>query len=61
MCLEAGPFRAGPRAQMRTALHEHSDALAAEVLATTVHADEAGTGPGVEGPAGSRLWLARAA
>jgi isoleucyl-tRNA synthetase len=47
-------------AQMRTALTEHADALAAEVLATTVHADEAGAGPGIEGPAGSRLWLVRA-
>jgi isoleucyl-tRNA synthetase len=30
------------------------------VLATTVYADEAGAGPGIEGPAGSRLWLVRA-
>ena len=44
----------------REALTEHADALAAEVLATTVHADEAGAGPGIEGPAGSRLWLVRA-
>jgi isoleucyl-tRNA synthetase len=42
------------------ALTEHAGQLGAEVLATTVHADEAGTGEGVEGPAGARLWLARA-
>jgi isoleucyl-tRNA synthetase len=46
---------------MRTALTEHADALATEVLATTVHAGEAGAGPGFEGPSGSRLWLVRAA
>ena len=42
------------------ALTEHAEALAGEVLATTVHADAAGTGDGVEGPAGSRVWIARA-
>jgi isoleucyl-tRNA synthetase len=30
------------------------------VLATAVHAGTAGAGPGTEGPAGSRFWLARA-
>jgi isoleucyl-tRNA synthetase len=47
-------------AQMRTALREHGDALAAEVLAVRVHPDTPGHGPGVEGPAGSRIWLSRA-
>jgi isoleucyl-tRNA synthetase len=45
---------------MRAALTEHADALAAEVLAATVHADEPGHGPGIDGPSGSRFWLARA-
>ena len=31
-----------------------------EVLASTVHAGSAGDGPGLEGPGGSRFWLARA-
>jgi isoleucyl-tRNA synthetase len=44
----------------RTALEEHGDQLAAEVLATTVHAGSAGTGSPVEGPRGLRIWLARA-
>jgi isoleucyl-tRNA synthetase len=47
--------------QLRQALAEQADALAAEVLAVTVHADRAGEGPGTEGPAGSRFWIARAA
>ncbi len=42
------------------ALTEHTEALAGEVLATTVHAGEAGTGDGIEGPAGSRVWIAKA-
>jgi len=46
--------------QMVEALAEHSDALATEVLATRVHAGAPGEGPGIEGPAGSRFWLARA-
>ncbi|MGZ4544521.1 MAG: isoleucine--tRNA ligase [Blastococcus sp.] len=46
--------------QMAEALAEHADALAAEVLATTVHAGAAGEGPGFDGPAGSRFWVARA-
>jgi isoleucyl-tRNA synthetase len=46
--------------QMRTALTEHAEPLAAEVLASTVHADQPGQGTGIEGPAGSRFWLARA-
>jgi isoleucyl-tRNA synthetase len=46
--------------QMRAALAEQSEALAAEVLAVTVHPDRAGEGPGTEGPAGSRFWIARA-
>jgi isoleucyl-tRNA synthetase len=40
------------------ALGEHADALAGEVLAVAVHAAAAGEGPGVEGPEGSRFWLA---
>jgi isoleucyl-tRNA synthetase len=42
------------------ALDEHADALAGEVLATAVHARRPGTGDGLEGPAGARVWLARA-
>jgi isoleucyl-tRNA synthetase len=42
------------------ALDEHADQLAGEVLATTLHAGTPGSGPGVEGPEGSRFWLARA-
>jgi isoleucyl-tRNA synthetase len=42
------------------ALEEHGDSLAAEVLATTVHAGSAADGPGIEGPSGSRFWLRRA-
>ena len=42
------------------ALTEHAEALAGEVLATTVHAGEAGTGDGIEGPAGARVWIAKA-
>jgi isoleucyl-tRNA synthetase len=40
------------------ALTEHAGSLAAEVLAVTLHAGTAGEGPGVEGPEGSRFWLA---
>jgi isoleucyl-tRNA synthetase len=46
--------------QMRTALTEHAEPLAAEVLASAVHAGKPGQGAGIEGPAGSRFWLARA-
>ena len=43
------------------ALEEHARAQwAGEVLATAVHAGTAGDGPGIEGPSGSRFWLARA-
>ncbi|UOY02898.1 isoleucine--tRNA ligase [Blastococcus sp. PRF04-17] len=42
------------------AVEEHAEQLAAEVLATTVHPGAAGDGPGVEGPSGSRFWIARA-
>jgi isoleucyl-tRNA synthetase len=41
------------------ALTEHAEALAGEVLATTVHAGEPGAGEGLEGPAGARVWIAR--
>jgi isoleucyl-tRNA synthetase len=34
--------------------------VADEVLAVRVHAGTAGDGAGVEGPAGSRFWVARA-
>jgi isoleucyl-tRNA synthetase len=47
--------------QLVTALGEHAEQIAAEVLAVRVHAGAAGEGDGVEGPAGSRFWLARAA
>ena len=43
-----------------TALGEHAEQIAAEVLAVRVHAGAAGQGDGVEGPAGSRFWVARA-
>jgi isoleucyl-tRNA synthetase len=42
------------------ALTEHAEALAGEVLATAVHAGQAGSGEGLEGPAGARVWIARA-
>jgi isoleucyl-tRNA synthetase len=41
-------------------LTEHAEALAAEVLAVRTHPGTAGSGAGIEGPAGSRFWLARA-
>jgi isoleucyl-tRNA synthetase len=47
----------GPVAQ---ALTEHAEQLAGEVLATDVHPGTAGTGEGLEGPQGSRVWIARA-
>jgi isoleucyl-tRNA synthetase len=46
--------------QLVTALGEHAEQIAAEVLAVRVHAGAAGEGAGVEGPAGSRFWVARA-
>ncbi|MPQ99264.1 isoleucine--tRNA ligase [Modestobacter sp. I12A-02628] len=42
------------------ALTEHGAQLAAEVLASGVHAGEPGEGPGTEGPLGSRVWVRRA-
>jgi isoleucyl-tRNA synthetase len=45
---------------MAEALTESGEQVAGEVLATAVHAGTAGAGPGTEGPAGSRFWLARA-
>ncbi|MBM7804776.1 isoleucyl-tRNA synthetase [Geodermatophilus bullaregiensis] len=42
------------------ALTEHGEQVAGEVLAVAVHAGAAGEGPGVEGPQGSRFWVARA-
>jgi isoleucyl-tRNA synthetase len=47
----------GPLAQ---ALEEQADQVAREVLAVAVHAGTPGTGDGVEGPDGSRFWIARA-
>jgi isoleucyl-tRNA synthetase len=41
------------------AVSEHAEQLAGEVLATTVHAGTPGPGDGVEGPQGSRFWVAR--
>ena len=41
------------------AMAAHTDQLAAEVLAVRVHAGP-GAGEGVEGPEGSRFWVARA-
>jgi isoleucyl-tRNA synthetase len=42
------------------ALTEHSDQVSGEVLAVSVHAGSPGDGPGIEGPDGSRFWVARA-
>jgi len=42
------------------ALAEQGAQVATEVLATTVHAGEAGAGEGFGGPQGSRFWIARA-
>jgi isoleucyl-tRNA synthetase len=47
----------GPMAE---ALAEHAGPIATEVLALSVHAGTAGDGPGIEGPEGSRFWVARA-
>jgi isoleucyl-tRNA synthetase len=47
--------------RMRTALTEHADQIASEVLAVAVHPGTEGAGTAVEGPAGLRLWIARAA
>ncbi|MGY1835410.1 isoleucine--tRNA ligase [Blastococcus sp. SYSU DS0510] len=45
---------------MAQALTEHAEQLAGEVLAVTVHAGTSGAGDGVEGPEGSRFWVAKA-
>ncbi|MGY1761309.1 isoleucine--tRNA ligase [Geodermatophilus sp. SYSU D00779] len=45
---------------MAQALTEHGEQVADEVLAVRVHAQQPGDGEGVEGPAGSRFWVARA-
>jgi isoleucyl-tRNA synthetase len=42
------------------ALEEHAEQVAGEVLAVAVHAGTPGSGDGVEGPEGSRFWVARA-
>ncbi|MGY1603471.1 isoleucine--tRNA ligase [Geodermatophilus sp. SYSU D00815] len=47
----------GPMAE---ALTEHGEQVAGEVLAVAVHAGQEGPGTAVDGPEGSRLWLARA-
>jgi isoleucyl-tRNA synthetase len=44
---------------MAQALTEHGAQVADEVLAVRVHAGTSGDGAGVEGPAGSRFWVAR--
>ncbi|NYJ07753.1 isoleucine--tRNA ligase [Petropleomorpha daqingensis] len=46
----------GPMAE---ALTEQAEQLAGEVLAVAVHAGETGPGAAVDGPEGSRFWLAR--
>src|SRR4051794_32061370 len=52
---------AGPMAGlMSEALTEHAEQLAGEVLAVAVHAGEPGPGTAVDGPEGSRFWLAKA-
>jgi isoleucyl-tRNA synthetase len=45
---------------MTTALTEHAEQIAAEVLAVRLNAGTAGEGEGFDGPAGTRFWLARA-
>jgi isoleucyl-tRNA synthetase len=50
-----------PATPLAEALAEHAETLAAEVLAVRTHPDTAGPGAGIDGPAGSRFWLARAA
>ncbi len=45
---------------MAQALTEHGEQVADEVLAVRVHPEQSGDGEGVEGPAGSRFWVARA-
>ncbi|RBY77162.1 isoleucine--tRNA ligase [Geodermatophilus sp. TF02-6] len=45
--------------EVARALTEQGEQVAAEVLAVRVHAGTAGEGSGVEGPAGSRFWVAR--
>jgi isoleucyl-tRNA synthetase len=45
---------------MEQALTEHAGQIATEVLAVSLHAGTPGDGPGIEGPGGSRFWLARA-
>jgi isoleucyl-tRNA synthetase len=45
---------------MAQALTEHAEQLAGEVLAVVVHAGEPGPGTALEGPDGSRFWIARA-
>ncbi|MGY1985862.1 isoleucine--tRNA ligase [Blastococcus sp. SYSU DS0669] len=45
---------------MAQALTEHAEQLAGEVLAVAVHAGTPGAGDGVEGPEGSRFWVAKA-
>jgi isoleucyl-tRNA synthetase len=47
----------GPMAE---ALTEHAEQMAGEVLAVAVHAGEPGPGTAVDGPEGSRFWLAKA-
>jgi isoleucyl-tRNA synthetase len=42
------------------ALEEQAEQVAGEVLAVAVHAGTPGAGDGVEGPEGSRFWVARA-
>jgi isoleucyl-tRNA synthetase len=42
------------------ALTEHAEQVAGEVLAVAVYAGEPGPGTALEGPDGSRFWLARA-
>ncbi|WP_116452783.1 isoleucine--tRNA ligase [Blastococcus litoris] len=46
-------------ARIRTALTEHGDQVAGEVLASAVHAGTAGEGAGFDGPEGLRFWVAR--
>jgi isoleucyl-tRNA synthetase len=46
--------------RIATALTEHGEQVAGEVLASALHAGTAGEGAGFEGPEGLRFWVARA-
>ncbi len=51
--------RGGPGPGRAVGVEEQAEQVAGEVLAVRVHARTPGTGDGVEGPEGSRFWVAR--